>query len=133
MRVCTSLALLIAATGAACSSNSSPNPANPDARTVDADTAPSVRTVTCPPGSMPMVTTSDGTMMFSPASTTISAHGIVKFVTSSIHNVAPNPAKASDPNLSVNFNTTACLEFDKPGTFNFYCSVHHFEGMIVVQ
>lgn len=131
MRVCTSLALMLAAAGAACSSNASP--ASADARTVDADTTPSVRTVTCPPGSFPTVMTSDGQMMFSPASTMISAHGIVKFVTSAIHNVAPNPAKASDPNLHVDFNTTACLEFDKPGTFNFYCSVHHFEGMIVVQ
>lgn len=130
MQVCTSLALLLAAAGAACSSNASP--AGADART-DADNTPSVRTVTCPPGSFPMVTTSDGQMMFTPATTMISAHGIVKFVTSAIHNVAPSPSKTSDPNLRVDFNTTACLEFDKPGTFNFYCSVHGFTGAIVVQ
>ena len=130
MRVCTSLAGLILA---ACGSSSAP--ANPDAAPMaDAAATPSVRAVTCPPGMMPMVTTSDSNdTSFMPPTTTISAHGIVKFVMSSLHNVAPNPIKPTDPGLNVGFGQTACLEFDKAGSFSFLCSAHGFVGTIVVQ
>lgn len=100
----------------------------------DAGTAtPSVRSVTCPPGDMPTVTTSDSVLAYSPAMTTISAHGLVKFVMSPAHNAMPNPLKTSDPGLKVDFGQTTCLEFDKAGTFSFYCTVHSFVGTIVVQ
>ncbi|HEX3761847.1 MAG TPA: hypothetical protein VHW23_24275 [Kofleriaceae bacterium] len=130
MRVCPALACLILA---ACSSSSAP--ANPDAASMGSDAAatPSVRTVTCPPGDMPTVTTSDSVLAYSPAMTTISAHGLVKFMTSPAHDVAPNPLRPSDPGLNVGFGQTVCLEFDKAGTFSFYCTVHSFVGTIVVQ
>lgn len=130
MRVCPSLACLILA---ACGSSSSPS--TPDAAAMaDAAAERSVRTVTCPPGDMPMVTTADNNdTSFMPPSTTISAHGIVKFVMSSAHDVMPNPLKTTDPGLVVDFGKTACLEFDKAGTFSFLCSSHFFVGTIIVQ
>jgi plastocyanin len=130
MRVCTSLACLILA---ACSSSGSSM--TPDAASMtDAAGGPSVRTVTCPPGDMPTVTTADNNdTSYAPSSTTISVHGIVKFVMSSSHNVAPNPLKTTDPGLMVDYGKTACLEFDKTGTFSFLCSTHSFVGTIVVQ
>ena len=94
---------------------------------------PSVRAVTCLPGNMPTVTTSDSALSYTPASTTISAHGIVKFVMSPAHNVAPNSLKPTDPGLMVDYGKTVCLEFNRPGTFNFLCLSHSFAGMIVVQ
>lgn len=129
MRVCTSLAMLI--TFAAC--GGSDNPANPDAAVDGA--GPSVRTITCPPGQMPTVTTTDNTMsaIYMPISTTISVGGIVKFMMPSMHDVAPNPLRTTDSGLVVDYGKTACLEFSKAGTFSFRCVAHGFVGTIVVQ
>jgi plastocyanin len=130
MRVCPSLACLILA---ACSSSGS-SPTADAAAMGDAAAAASVRAVTCPPGDMPTVTTADNNdTSYTPSTTTISAHGIVMFVMSSIHNVAPNPIKPSDPGLMVGYGKTACLEFDRAGTFSFLCATHGFVGTIVVQ
>jgi len=128
MRVCTTLAMLI--TFAAC--GGSDNPGTVDAAIDGA--GPSVRTVTCPPGVVPTVTATDGNdTTYMPPSTTISRLGIVKFMMPPTHNVAPNPIRASDPGLHVDFGQTACLEFDKAGTFSFICTSHSFAGTIVVQ
>ncbi|TMQ19056.1 MAG: hypothetical protein E6J90_18780 [Deltaproteobacteria bacterium] len=107
---------------------------SPDAAVqVDAG-PPTVRTVACLPGTVPTVTTSDtNDTSYMPPSTGISVGGIVKFVMSPSHNVAPNPIRASDPGLNVGFGATACLEFDKAGTFSFICTVHSFAGTITVQ
>lgn len=95
---------------------------------------PTVRAVTCPPGDMPTVTTSDSNdTSYTPSTTTISAHGIVKFVMSPAHDVTPNPPSPTDPGLMVDFGKTACLEFDKAGSFSFRCSSHFFVGTIIVQ
>jgi plastocyanin len=126
MRACTSLACLIVA---ACGSSS---PSTPDAPTADAPSA-TVHTVTCPPGAMPTVTTSDNTTAYDPMTTAISVHGIVKFVMSPAHSVGPNPIRQSDPGLHVDFGQMACLEFDQAGTFSFLCTAHGFVGTIIVQ
>ena len=126
MRACALLACWILA---ACGSSSS---STPDAPTVDAP-PPTVRTVTCPPGDMPTVTTSNDVFAFDPMTTLISAHGIVKFVMSSAHNIGPDPNLPSDSGLRVPFGGSACLEFDQAGTFNFLCTVHVFTGKIIVQ
>jgi plastocyanin len=126
MRVRASLACLVLA---ACGSSS---PTSPDAPAADA--APStVRAVTCPPGDMPTVTTSDSALAFDPKVTAISAHGIVKFAMSPSHNVVPDLNLPTDSGLRVGFGQTACLEFDQAGTLNFQCIVHGFEGQIIVQ
>jgi len=128
MRVRTSLACLILA---ACGSSSSPT--TPDAPTADAP-PPTVRTVTCPPGDMPMVTTSDGVFAFDPMTTGISVAGIVKFVISPAHDVGPDPSMPSDSGLRVpRGQPPTCLEFDKAGTFHFICTFHAFRGTIIVQ
>jgi plastocyanin len=114
---------------AACGSSGS---STPDAPTVDAP-PPTVRTVTCPPGDMPMVTTSNGVLAFDPMTTGISVAGIVKFAMSSEHNVGPDPGLPSDSGLRVPFGQTVCLEFDKAGTFHFICTLHVFKGTIIVQ
>lgn len=129
MRVCTSLVCLILA---ACGSSGASSP--PDAAAmVDAAGGPSVREVTCPPADMPTVTTTDNILAFTPPTTTISAHGIVKFVMSPAHDVVPNPLRPSDPGLMVLYGKSACLVFDKAGTFNFMCASHGFVGTIVVE
>jgi plastocyanin len=89
--------------------------------------------VTCPPGDMPTVMTSDAVDAYTPPMTTISAHGIVKFVMSLAHDVVPNPLQPTDPGLNVGFGLTACLEFDKAGHFSFMCMAHGFVGTIVVE
>jgi len=129
MRICTSLAMLI--TFAACGGS---DPATVADAAVDG-AAPSVRTVTCPPGVVPTVTATASTQnaTYMPMSTTISVGGIVKFVMPSAHNVAPNPLRSTDAGMHVDFGATACLEFDKAGTFNFMCTAHSFQGTIVVQ
>ena len=103
---------------------------------VQIDSAPpSVRTVTCPPGTVPTVTTTGPaeSAMYMPISVAISRGGVVKFTMPPEHNVAPNPIRPSDPGLTVGFGATACLEFDKAGTFSFICTVHSFAGMVTVQ
>lgn len=125
MRVCASLACLILA---ACGSSGS----TPDAPTADA-APPTVRTVTCPPGDMPTVMTSDAAFAYDPMATAVSVSGVVKFVMSPTHDVGPDPSMPSDPGLNVGFGQTACLEFDKAGTFHFLCTAHAFRGMVVVQ
>jgi plastocyanin len=129
MRACTSLACLILA---ACGGSSSP--ANPDAAPMADAAPPSVTTLmSCPPGDMPTVMTIDTVDAYMPATTTISAHGIVKFVMSLAHNVAPNRPNPTDPGLMVDYGKMACLVFDKAGTFSFRCSTHFFVGTIVVE
>lgn len=126
----TSLALI--AFAACSSSNSKPVDAS-DQPMADA-AAPSVRVVTCPPGSQPTVTaTGNGnSATYVPTSTTISVGGIVEFNMPTAHNVTPNTT-SSDPGLKVDYGADVCLEFDKAGTFNFHCQAHGFMGTIVVH
>lgn len=126
MRACPSLACLILA---ACGSSGS---SAPDAPTADA-APPTVRAVTCPPGDMPTVMTTDNVFAYDPGTTAISVAGIVKFVMSPTHDVGPDPSMPSDSGLHVGFGQSACLEFDKAGTFHFLCTAHAFQGMIIVQ
>jgi len=125
MLVRTSLALLI--TLAACG-DSSPN--TPDAaRPVDA--APP--TVTCPGGTVPTITATDGIdTTYSPSALSISVGQIVKFTMPSTHNVVPNPTM-SDPGLVVGLSATKCLMFSKAGIFGFHCGPHSFVGTVTVQ
>jgi plastocyanin len=124
-----SLPLLIAL--AACGGGSGSDPVDA-AGQADAG-PPSVRVVGCPPGVVPTVTTSDSMEVYMPSSASISVGGIVKFMTSSMHDVSPNSMRMTDAGLVVGFNKTVCLEFDKAGTFGFKCSVHGFMGTITVQ
>lgn len=123
-----SLSLLI--TLAACSdSGSTPDAAKP------ADATPaSVVAATCPSGTVPTISATNGNdISFTPSSVTISIGQIVKFTMPSTHNVVPNPLANPDPGLKVNFNETKCLMFTKAGTFGFQCMPHGFGGTVVVQ
>ena len=124
-RVSFALSILLAACGGSSS--------NPDAAVQGDAAPPSVRTVTCPPGVVPTVTTNASGDAFMPSSVTINVGGIVKFALAPSHNVNPNPIRPTDPGLMVGLGATACLEFDKAGTFSFICSIHSFAGMITVQ
>lgn len=127
----TRVSLVLSICLAACGSSSSDTP---DASSTGDAGAPSVRTVTCPPGVVPTVMTAETNLTsFMPSSVTISVGGIVKFAMSPSHNVTPNAIKPSDPGLQVGLGATACLEFDKAGTFSFTCSIHSFAGTVVVQ
>ena len=69
-----------------------------------------------------------------PAATTIPVGGVVKFVMSSLHDVAPNPiAPMSDPATVVPFGQTKCLRFDAAGAYGIYCEAHSFAGTITVS
>ena len=92
MRACPSLACLILVACGGSSASTTP----PDARTADAPPA-TVHGVTCPPGDMPTVMTTDIVDAFDPMATAISVHGIVKFAMSASHNVGPDPSLPSDP------------------------------------
>lgn len=90
-----------------------------------------VRAVTCPPGDMPTITTSE--VAYVPPTLGISVGGIVKFVMSPAHNTTPDPSEPNDPALLVDFGATACFEFDKAGTYGFWCTAHHIRGQILVR
>jgi plastocyanin len=122
-----SLSLLI--TLAACSDSGS----TPDAAvSIDAPSA-AVVTATCPSGTVPTISATDGNdTSFTPSSVTISIGQIVKFTMPSTHNVVPNPLANTDAGLKVNFNETKCLMFRKAGTFGFQCMPHGFAGTVVV-
>lgn len=92
---------------------------------------PTVVAVTCA-GTLPTVTTSNGTTAYMPSTTTISQGDVVKFVMSSKHDVTPD-ATGSDPGLVVAKGQTKCLKFTATGTFGFHCSAHATMGSIVVQ
>jgi plastocyanin len=128
----TRVSLVLSICLAACGGSGS---GTPDASSTGDAGPPSVRTVTCPPGVVPTITTmgSAEAGKYTPMSVTISAGGIVKFTMPAEHNVAPNVLKSTDPGLKVDFGATACLEFDKAGTFNFFCSAHMFPGFVTVQ
>lgn len=125
----TSLILL-----AACGGDSGSTPVD---AAVQADAGPpSVKTVTCPAAGAASTITTMGAAeqgKYVPMSVTISIGGIVQFVMPAEHNVAPYLTKPTDPGLKVDFGATACLEFDKAGTFSFMCSSHGFSGTVVVQ
>lgn len=128
MQLCTSLALLISLS--ACGGGDSQSA---DASVSIDAAASAVRTVACPPGVVPTITTSDSSDMYTPSTLSISRGGIIKFIMSPSHNVAPNPIRPSDPGVKVNFGATACLEFDQTGSFGFICTVHSFAGTVTVQ
>ena len=118
---------------AACGGDSGPTPIDAPGQ-ADASSSPSVRSVTCPSGTVPTVTTADSnTTSYTPPSVSINVGGIVKFVMSPSHNVMPNPIRSTDAGLRVDFGATTCLEFAKAGTFGFMCAAHGFAGTVVVQ
>ncbi|HEY4178879.1 MAG TPA: hypothetical protein VGM90_18660 [Kofleriaceae bacterium] len=125
-------------TGSGSGSGSDANPGSGSGSAdaaIDAATVSHVKTVTCPvTPAPPEVDTQDANMRYDPMNTTIAVGGVVKFVMSPLHDVAPNPIAAlHDPGTVVDFGATACLEFDAPGTYGIYCTTHSFAGTITVQ
>jgi plastocyanin len=123
--------LALTITLAACSDSGS---ATVDAvKQIDASQA-TVMAVTCPSGTLPTITATDGDdTKFMPSSVTINVNDIVKFTMPATHNVAPNTVVMTDPGLMVNFRETKCLMFTKAGTFGFKCVPHSFVGSVIVQ
>jgi plastocyanin len=88
----------------------------------------------CPATPAATVMTVNTTDAYMPMATpAVPVGGIVKFVMSTFHNVAPTPIGTSDPGLEVGFGATKCLKFNSPGTFGFFCTAHSFAGTITVQ
>ena len=97
-----------------------------------ADALTGVQTVACPTTPDATVTASDpGTFAYSMASTSITVGQVVKFVMASDHNVVPDTG--GDPGVHVDFAGSVCKKFTVAGTFKFHCSLHLFEGMVVVN
>jgi len=87
----------------------------------------------CPATPDGTVTTDDSSFAYSPMMTTITQGQVVKFVTSSTHDVKPNTLQNTDAGLIVGFSQTKCLRFTATGTFGFKCSIHAFTGTIQVN
>jgi plastocyanin len=100
---------------------------------VDAAVATVVVVDPCPATPDAEVTTDDATFAYMPKDTTIAQGQVVRFVTSSTHDVNPATNKPSDPGLKVGFNKMTCLRFTATGTFNFFCGPHGFSGSITVN
>ncbi|HEV7556799.1 MAG TPA: plastocyanin/azurin family copper-binding protein [Kofleriaceae bacterium] len=104
---------------------------------VDAPSSSKVATVDCaanPPNATitAMGTATDGSDgKFMPMSVSIPQGQVVQFVTTALHNVAPNTG--TDPGVSVGFSETKCIRFTMPGTYAFHCSPHGFQGSVVVN
>ena len=96
-----------------------------NAKVVPVDCATTTATAT--------VMTVNGTDAYMPMATTINMGGVVKFITSSEHDVNPNPIGMSDPGIKVGFSMTKCLRFTATGTFGFFCSNHSFAGTVTVN
>src|SRR5262245_46719564 len=100
----------------------------------DTNPANKVQTVACasnPPSTTIMATGTEISGSYMPSTVTISTGQVVQFVTTSLHNVAPNAGV--DPGLTVGFNATACLKFTAAGTFGFHCGPHGFTGTVTVN
>jgi plastocyanin len=100
---------------------------------VDSAPLPKVVAVTCPVSPAATVRTVEGTDLYMPMSTSISAGGIVRFEMSISHDVAPNTLTTTDPALVVGLGQTKCLQFNQAGTYGFYCTPHGFAGTVVAQ
>jgi plastocyanin len=87
----------------------------------------------CPATPDATVTTDDSSFAYMPQMTTITQGQVVKFVTSSTHDVKPNTLQNTDAGLIVGFSQTKCLRFTATGTFGFKCSIHAFTGTIQVN
>jgi plastocyanin len=113
---------------AACTSDPAPS--------VDAPSSTSIATVDC--ATVTPAATVTTTMMATPESdqympkmSTITMGGVVKFVMPNAHNVAANTG--TDAAVSVGFGETKCLRFTMPGTYNFHCVPHGFQGSVTVN
>ena len=107
----------------------------PDAaKLIDAAPTNKVMTVTCPATPDATVMTTNASFSYMPMATTIPANGVVRFVMSSDHDVAPNPIAAmTDQGLKVGFGQTVCLKFTTAGTYGFLCTPHGFVGTVTVN
>ena len=108
-----------------------------DGSSVDAPPAANVAAVDCASNTPTATITATGTApdgsdgKFMPMSATITKGQVVKFVMSTLHNMAPNAG--TDPALTVNFGETKCFKFNAAGTYNFHCTPHGFQGSVVVN
>ena len=120
---------------AACSGES-PSGTTPDAAIAIDAAVSSVVEVTCP-ASVPLsvdVPDAMSSFVFTPsANPPLPVGSIVKFTTHSAHNVVPNTIRPTDPGLRVDYNSTKCLHFTKPGSFGFNCQPHGFAATITIQ
>jgi plastocyanin len=120
---------------AACGGDDGGGMVTPDAANlVDAAPTAKVTAVTCPATVAATVMSTNASFSYMPMATTIPVNGIVKFVMSTEHDVAPNPIAAmTDPGLVVGFGQTKCLQFTQAGTYGFLCTPHGFVGTVTVQ
>lgn len=95
----------------------------------DSPAGSAVQAVTCPPAPAATVTVNSGGTAYVPTSTSIAPGGIVRFVITAAHDVT-----SATPGLAVGLGgNTVCIQFPDPGTYNFHCSVHGFQGTVTVQ
>jgi plastocyanin len=101
------------------------------AATVDAPTAidapvVAAKVVTCP--AAPMFKVGVTGQSYVPAMQTVPAGSIVEIKASIDHS-----AKSLENLFLVDFGTTACVQFNTPGLYKFFCTAHGFVGSVTVQ
>lgn len=114
-----------------------------DAKVIDAPPPPpdaptNVVTVACPTTPDATVTTSGFAYVVTPVNATIPVNGIVKFTTTTVHDVQPTTTACTgcvaDPGIHVPFNqASACRQFKVAGDYGMICSIHGFMASIKVQ
>jgi plastocyanin len=117
--------LVIAAFGCslACSDGAA---SKPDASTGSDAAIVAAKVVTCPAAVQFNVGVSG--QSYVPPAQTVPAGSIVKFTASIDHS-----AKSRDNLFTVDFGETTCVQFQKPGAYQFYCTAHGFLGTVTVQ
>ena len=99
------------------------------------DATPStVAVVTCPATPDAEVTAPGFSYTISRASLPVGA--IVRFVMPALHDANSGMVVGGigtpDQKFHVDFGQTACLRFDAPGTYPFYCAPHLFTGSLTI-
>lgn len=75
-----------------------------------------------------------GGFRFAPMAVTINVGEVVAFENNSQHSVVPATSGTTDSGLRAGFNTTTCLMFTAPGTFNYQCNPHtSMKGSVTVN
>lgn len=105
----------------------SPPPADVDAAppAPDAPPPPAAENVTCP--AIVDVDVVTAGQSYSPMVADVPRGGVVRFTMTGEHS-----ARSTTNLFDVPFGDTACVRFNLPGTYTYYCVAHGFTGSVVV-
>jgi len=100
---------------------------------VPADTSGGVRVEAVSPCTGESATVNTLATRFDPATVTVTAGQVVKFVNDVGHDIKPALSGDTDDALAIPEGQTKCFRFNVTGSFGFRCSIHGFVGSVTVQ